>query len=164
MVSEKLSEAVGAQADGVDTSPVPAGVGNDTQEGDEELRQWTAEGPLIIDADTNKRLFWKVNRRILVVMLVTYFCQSLDKGTLNFSSIMGIQQDANLHGQQVITIPKCLSPITANLAVLGSIHGLVPSCTWASSSESIHKTSYCRSFLWPNSLLPSMMYLQMAFS
>ena len=26
----------------------------------------------------------------------TYFCQSLDKGTLGFSSIMGIQDDANL--------------------------------------------------------------------
>lgn len=26
----------------------------------------------------------------------TYFCQSLDKGTLGFSSIMGIQKDAHL--------------------------------------------------------------------
>lgn len=32
-------------------------------------------------------------------MLGTYFCQSLDKGTLGFSSIMGIQEDANLVGQ-----------------------------------------------------------------
>ena len=32
-------------------------------------------------------------------MLGTYFCQSLDKGTLGFSSIMGIQEDANLQGQ-----------------------------------------------------------------
>ncbi|KIW04987.1 hypothetical protein, variant [Verruconis gallopava] len=32
-------------------------------------------------------------------MLGTYFCQSLDKGTLGFSSIMGIQADANLEGQ-----------------------------------------------------------------
>ncbi|KAK7707232.1 hypothetical protein SLS57_009401 [Botryosphaeria dothidea] len=31
-------------------------------------------------------------------MLGTYFCQSLDKGTLGFSSIMGIQEDANLKG------------------------------------------------------------------
>jgi hypothetical protein len=31
-------------------------------------------GPVHIDAATNKRLFWKVNRPVLVVMLVTYFC------------------------------------------------------------------------------------------
>lgn len=33
-------------------------------------------------------------------MLGTYFCQSLDKGTLNFSSIMNIKEDANLVGNQ----------------------------------------------------------------
>lgn len=54
-----------------------------------------------IDAATNKRLFWKINRRILVIQLVTYFCQSLDKGTLNFASIMGIKDDAKLVGQEV---------------------------------------------------------------
>ncbi|OMP86105.1 putative transporter [Diplodia seriata] len=31
-------------------------------------------------------------------MLGTYFCQALDKGTLGFSSIMGITDDAHLHG------------------------------------------------------------------
>lgn len=57
--------------------------------------------PVEIDAATNKRLFWKINKRILAIMLVTYFCQSLDKGTLNFASIMDIQDDAHLEGQQV---------------------------------------------------------------
>lgn len=33
-------------------------------------------------------------------MLGTYFCQSLDKGTLGFSSVMNIQSDAHLVGQQ----------------------------------------------------------------
>jgi hypothetical protein len=33
-------------------------------------------------------------------MLGTYFCQALDKGTLSFSSIMGIQKDTHLVGQQ----------------------------------------------------------------
>lgn len=45
-------------------------------------------------------LFWKINRRIVACMLGTYFCQALDKGTLSFSSIMGIQEDTNLVGQQ----------------------------------------------------------------
>ena len=59
-----------------------------------------APAVVVTEAD-NKRLFWMINRRILPVMLVTYFCQSLDKGTLNFASIMGIRSDANLVGQQV---------------------------------------------------------------
>lgn len=31
-----------------------------------------------------------------LIMVQTYFCQALDKGTLGFSSIMGIQEDAGL--------------------------------------------------------------------
>ncbi|PQE06785.1 allantoate permease protein [Rutstroemia sp. NJR-2017a BBW] len=52
-----------------------------------------------IDDQTSKRLFWTVNKRILACMLGTYFCQSLDKGTLGFASIMGIKKDAHLVGQ-----------------------------------------------------------------
>jgi hypothetical protein len=70
-------------------------------EGDEETNRYIGDTPIEIDAATNKRIFWKINRRILVIQLVTYFCQSLDKGTLNFSSTMGIQKDAHLVGQQV---------------------------------------------------------------
>ena len=53
-----------------------------------------------IDEKTNKKLFWSVNKRIFACMLGTYFCQSLDKGTLGFASVMNIQTDAHLHGQQ----------------------------------------------------------------
>lgn len=68
---------------------------------DEQTARYTTGPPIEIDEATNKRLFWKINRRILVIQLVTYFCQSLDKGTLNFASIMGIKTDAHLVGQQV---------------------------------------------------------------
>jgi hypothetical protein len=67
---------------------------------DEETSRYVAGPAIEIDAATNKRLFWKINRRILVIQLITYFCQSLDKGTLNFASIMGIKDDANLVGQE----------------------------------------------------------------
>ncbi|PVH74047.1 MFS general substrate transporter [Cadophora sp. DSE1049] len=52
-----------------------------------------------IDEELNKKLFWTVNKRILACMLGTYFCQSLDKGTLGFASVMNIREDANLKGQ-----------------------------------------------------------------
>ncbi|EGY23321.1 hypothetical protein VD0002_g6732 [Verticillium dahliae] len=67
---------------------------------DQETAAYAGGEAIYIDEKTNKKLFWTVNRRILVCMLGTYFCQSLDKGTLGFASIMGIRQDANLHGQQ----------------------------------------------------------------
>ena len=67
---------------------------------DEKILRYTTGPPVEIDAATNKRLFCKINRRILVIQLVTYFCQALDKGTLNFASIMGIKKDASLVGQQ----------------------------------------------------------------
>lgn len=73
------------------------------QEGDDETARYTAT-EIHIDPATNRRLFWKINRRILAVMLGTYFCQSLDKGTLGFSSIMGIKKDAHLVGQDVISL------------------------------------------------------------
>lgn len=70
------------------------------EEVDRETLRYTTGPSVEIDGATNRRLFWKINRRILVIQLVTYFCQALDKGTLNFASIMGIKKDANLVGQQ----------------------------------------------------------------
>jgi hypothetical protein len=75
-------------------------VGVHAQQGDEETARYASQRIHIDDA-TNKLLFWKINKRILVIMLVTYFCQSMDKGTLGFSSIMGIKTDAHLVGQDV---------------------------------------------------------------
>lgn len=60
-----------------------------------------ADPGIDIDAATDRRLFWKITRRILVIQVITYFCQSLDKGILNYASIMGIKTDAHLVGQEV---------------------------------------------------------------
>ena len=54
-----------------------------------------------IDAATDKRLFWMITRRVLVIQVITYFCQSLDKGILNYASIMGLKEDTHLVGQEV---------------------------------------------------------------
>ncbi|KAH7367727.1 allantoate permease [Plectosphaerella cucumerina] len=67
---------------------------------DEETAAYASGEAIYIDEASNKRLFWTVNRRILICMLGTYFCQSLDKGTLGFASIMGIIEDANLEKQE----------------------------------------------------------------
>ncbi|PQE09803.1 allantoate permease protein [Rutstroemia sp. NJR-2017a BBW] len=67
---------------------------------DKQIAEYVGAAAAPIDAALNKKLFWTVNRRILACMLGTYFCQSLDKGTLGFSSIMGIQKDARLVGNE----------------------------------------------------------------
>ncbi|TDZ21208.1 putative transporter [Colletotrichum orbiculare MAFF 240422] len=69
-------------------------------EADRETAAWAASTGAYIDDKTNRELFWTVNKRILACMLGTYFCQSLDKGTLGFASVMNIRQDAGLVGQE----------------------------------------------------------------
>lgn len=69
---------------------------------DEELRKFVAAGENVeVDEATSTRLRRMIDKRILVVMLGTYFLQSLDKNALNFTAIMGIKEDAHLVGQDV---------------------------------------------------------------
>ncbi|RYO88592.1 hypothetical protein DL766_007235 [Monosporascus sp. MC13-8B] len=81
-------------------SPAQLETGNRDNIGDEETARYAGREATYIDEKTNKELFWTVNRRILACMLGTYFCQSLDKGTLGFSSVMNIREDANLQGPE----------------------------------------------------------------
>lgn len=81
----------------------------------EKATEYVPGAEIAIDKATDRRLFWKIARRILVIQVVTYFCQSLDKGILNYASIMGIQADAHLKGQEAsaasplsLGMDKCL--------------------------------------------------------
>jgi hypothetical protein len=72
-----------------------------TEDGNEKKDPYIADPGIQMDAVTDRRLFWMITRRVLVIQVITYFCQSLDKGILNYASIMGIKDDAHLVGQQV---------------------------------------------------------------
>ncbi|KAJ3578983.1 hypothetical protein NPX13_g1582 [Xylaria arbuscula] len=67
---------------------------------DAELNTFAQHPQVDIDAATNKKLFWQINKRVLPCMLATYFFQSLDKGTLAFASVQGLIDDAHLVGSQ----------------------------------------------------------------
>ncbi|KAF6807902.1 allantoate permease [Colletotrichum plurivorum] len=67
---------------------------------DREVAQYASEAIVEIDEATNKRLKRMVDKRVLSVMVFTYFMQALDKGTMSFASIMGIIPDTNLKGQE----------------------------------------------------------------
>ena len=63
---------------------------------DKELAQYIAEGHIPISKERSDQLRKKIDRRILVVMILTYFLQAIDKGTLSFASIMGLPQDTGM--------------------------------------------------------------------
>ncbi|KAL0935838.1 allantoate permease [Colletotrichum truncatum] len=61
---------------------------------DGELAKYAAgDGSIVITEEENKRLKKLIDRRVLPIMVVTYFLQALDKGTMSFSSVMGIRDD-----------------------------------------------------------------------
>ncbi|KAF9884223.1 hypothetical protein FE257_001955 [Aspergillus nanangensis] len=74
---------------------------------DKDLQEYAGE---IVDVDeaTSKRLKTMIDRRVLVIMILTYFLQALDKGTMSFASIMGIIEDTGMTGQQYSWLTTCI--------------------------------------------------------
>lgn len=68
---------------------------------DKELAQYVSDVRIDISPDENRRLRRLIDKRVLAIMITTYFLQAIDKGTLSFAAIMGIREDNGLHGQQV---------------------------------------------------------------
>jgi hypothetical protein len=61
---------------------------------DEVAKYANATGDaIIITEEENKRLKKLIDKRVLPIMVFTYFLQALDKGTMSFTSIMGIRDD-----------------------------------------------------------------------
>ncbi|KAE8391497.1 MFS general substrate transporter [Aspergillus alliaceus] len=75
---------------------------------DKELQEYAGRGRVEIDEATNRRLRRMIDRRVLVIMILTYFLQALDKGTMSFASIMGIREDTGLHDQQYPWLTTCI--------------------------------------------------------
>ncbi|KAI5781287.1 allantoate permease [Geopyxis carbonaria] len=75
---------------------------------DAEVAKYASEGLIEIDEATNKRLKRLIDKRVLSIMIFTYFLQALDKGTMSFASIMGIQEDAGLEKQQYSWLTTCI--------------------------------------------------------
>ena len=60
---------------------------------DQELAKYANAVAVDISPEENARLKRLIDRRVLPVMVFTYFLQALDKGTMSFASIMGIRKD-----------------------------------------------------------------------
>ncbi len=68
---------------------------------DKDVAKYASAVRVEISEAENKRLRRLIDRRVLAIMVPTYFLQAIDKGTMSFASIMGIREDLNLHAQQV---------------------------------------------------------------
>jgi hypothetical protein len=68
---------------------------------DKEVAKYMNAEAIEVSEEENTRLRRMIDKRVLVIMIATYFIQAIDKGTLSFASIMGIVPDTHLHGQQV---------------------------------------------------------------
>lgn len=67
---------------------------------DRELAQYVGDSGIVISPERSVQLRRMIDKRVLVVMVSTYFLQAIDKGTLSFASIMGITKDTGLEDDQ----------------------------------------------------------------
>lgn len=67
---------------------------------DNEVAKYASDSVIEITPEENKRLKRAIDKRVLTIMVATYFLQALDKGTMSFAAIMGIRTDTHLVGQQ----------------------------------------------------------------
>lgn len=54
--------------------------------------------PLVLDEATNRRLLRKIDWHLLPIMCFVYGLNFLDKTTLSYASITGLQQDIHISG------------------------------------------------------------------
>ncbi|KAH8647612.1 major facilitator superfamily domain-containing protein [Tricladium varicosporioides] len=75
---------------------------------DKEVAKYASDVAIHISPEENSRLKKLVDKRVLSIMIFTYFLQALDKGTLSFTSIMGLPDDLHLVGQQFSWLTTCI--------------------------------------------------------
>ncbi|MCJ1331874.1 hypothetical protein MMC10_008566 [Thelotrema lepadinum] len=84
----------------IDKESVPEAILTHGLDADEALKAFIGhEGEsIVLDEATNKRLLRKIDLNIMPLMCVIYGLNYLDKTTLSYASITGIQKDINLVG------------------------------------------------------------------
>ncbi|CAG8949457.1 hypothetical protein HYFRA_00007687 [Hymenoscyphus fraxineus] len=63
---------------------------------DKEVAKYASDVAIEISPSENARLKKLIDKRVLTIMVFTYFLQALDKGTLSFASIMELPKDLDL--------------------------------------------------------------------
>lgn len=98
---------------------------------DKELAQYVSEAKIEISEEKNTELRRMIDRRVLVVMIATYFLQAIDKGTMSFASIMGIVSDTKLVGQDVsLTSSLSFPPLERRLWKVANMESPTRQYNW----------------------------------
>ncbi|KAM0544704.1 hypothetical protein ACHAPJ_011691 [Fusarium lateritium] len=63
---------------------------------DKEVAKYAGSEAVFISPEESTRLRRMIDKRVLVVMITTYFLQAIDKGTLSFASIMNMPADVGM--------------------------------------------------------------------
>jgi MFS family permease len=126
MADEKISTTspqapyVDASQKGVDPEIAPAVHAEHEDDGDlkkdhmdfnrvdKEVAKYASDVAINISAEDNARLKRRIDKRVLSIMVFTYFLQALDKGTMSFASIMNLPTDTHLKGQQFSWLTTCI--------------------------------------------------------
>ena len=73
---------------------------------DAEIATYAGGEAVEIGQKESRRLKTMIDGRVLVIMILTYFLQAIDKGTMSFTSIMGILDEAHISKAQVCLAEK----------------------------------------------------------
>ena len=66
---------------------------------DETYNFYKQEDAVETDPDEARSVLRKIDLRLLPLLMVTYMLQYLDKSSINFASVYGLEDGTNLHGQ-----------------------------------------------------------------
>ncbi|KAL8386820.1 hypothetical protein RB595_010362 [Gaeumannomyces hyphopodioides] len=112
MTDSKKADDAAPEVQQDDNRPYSPGPGKEGQISyaavDEEVAQYMSDVRIDISPEENKRLLRMIDRRVLSIMVSTYFLQAIDKGTISFASIMGIIQDTKLQGPEYSWLTTCV--------------------------------------------------------
>ncbi|MCJ1448043.1 MAG: hypothetical protein MMC23_008556 [Stictis urceolatum] len=75
---------------------------------DAEIATYAGGEAVEIGQKESRRLKTMIDRRVLVIMILTYFLQAIDKGTMSFTSIMGILDEAHISKAQFPWLTTCI--------------------------------------------------------
>ena len=67
---------------------------------DDEYQTYKNAREIEADPAELKRVLRKIDYRIVPILFVTYMLQYLDKNSINFASVYGLQKGTHLHGEQ----------------------------------------------------------------
>ena len=59
---------------------------------DKEVAKYAGSEAVFISPEESTRLRRMIDKRVLVVMITTYFLQAIDKGTLSFAYVLEVQE------------------------------------------------------------------------